>query len=562
MIICGIKLTHDGAVALIDNGKLIFCHEMEKIANNPRFTDIKDFKIIRDFLKQYNYSLKDVDKIVIDGWDHTIQTKDGDMDLFFEVAKYGSLVINHNLLEGKHFSNSAISLEYSSYMHISGHALGAYCTSPFAKKTESSFILVWDGSMCPQLFYYDVQKNNIENLKPLFLLNGHVYSAFGHRFEPFRSKHDMEDMNIAGKLMAYIALGTLKKGLLDEFWNIYKNDLKDKNAAISTQFIDKCVYYGEVNGYKSEDMMCTFHVFLEELLINTLEDKVSSLTNYTKNLCFAGGCALNIKWNSAIRSSELFNEIWVPPFPNDSGSAIGAACCEMVNSTGRNDLEWCVYLGPFIENELVSSEWNEMTLSVKELANLIHTSNEPVVLLHGRAELGPRALGNRSIISSAVSPSTKEILNLIKNREGYRPVAPICIEEDAPEIFDPGTPDPYMLYDHKLRDGWQKKIPAICHLDGTARLQTIGFADNPVIFELLTEYKKLSGLPVLCNTSANFNGRGFFPDVASAVEWGKVNFVWSEKKMFYRKTHEIFLNEKIDTQETVNLNDDKVILEF
>ena len=121
----------------------------------------------------------------------------------------------------------------------------------------------------------------------------------------------------------------------------------------------------------------------------------------------------------------------------------------------------------------------------------------------------------------------KKVLNGIKNREDYRPVAPICLEEDAKDIFEPGSRDPYMLFDHKVRPEWKERIPAICHLDGTARLQTVNEMENPVIFSLLTEYKKLSGIPLLCNTSANLNGKGFFPDIASAVQWDQVNYVWS-----------------------------------
>jgi carbamoyltransferase len=129
----------------------------------------------------------------------------------------------------------------------------------------------------------------------------------------------------------------------------------------------------------------------------------------------------------------------------------------------------------------------------------------------------------------------KKLLNMIKGREDYRPVAPICLEEDAAEVFSPGSPDPYMLYEHIVRDGWKDKVPAICHLDGTARLQTVNREENAAIHELLGHYKKLSGVPLLCNTSANFNGRGFFPDVASVMVWDKVNFIWNDDKVFFKK---------------------------
>jgi carbamoyltransferase len=157
------------------------------------------------------------------------------------------------------------------------------------------------------------------------------------------------------------------------------------------------------------------------------------------------------------------------------------------------------------------------------------------VVLDGRAELGPRALGSRSIIAPATSPKMKDRLNEVKDREPYRPVAPICLEEAAPGVFTPGTPDPYMLFDHEVRPEWRARIPAIVHLDGTARLQTVGRGDGAVR-RLLESYFEASGIPVLCNTSANLKGSGFFPDVASALAWGRVDLVWSEGTLYRRNS--------------------------
>ncbi len=122
----------------------------------------------------------------------------------------------------------------------------------------------------------------------------------------------------------------------------------------------------------------------------------------------------------------------------------------------------------------------------------------------------------------------------MKEREHYRPVAPICLEEFAPDIFSPGTPDPYMLFDHDVRAEWRERIPAVVHLDGTARLQTVPRDADPTIRSVLEAYHAISGIPVLCNTSANRKGSGFFPDVRSALEWGKVSYVWSGG-MLYQK---------------------------
>lgn len=280
---------------------------------------------------------------------------------------------------------------------------------------------------------------------------------------------------------------------------------------------------------RPEDVLASFHEFLERLLVREIALVLlrhSSLPG-ARNLCVAGGCGLNIKWNSALRATGLFDDVWVPPFPNDSGSAIGAACAAMAAQNGYVPLEWSVYSGPALQAGEVAPEWEATPCGMQELAAIL-ASNKPVIFLTGRAELGPRALGGRSILAAATSPEMKDHLNDIKRREHFRPVAPICLEDRAPEIFDPGTPDPYMLFDHQTRAEWRHKVPAIVHLDGSARLQTVPRTSQHKVAELLVEYERLTGLPLLCNTSANHHGRGFFPDAAAACQWGRVEHIWCD----------------------------------
>lgn len=542
MTICGLKLTHDGAVAVIRDGKLLFSYEMEKLRNNARYSDVRDLSVVEEILDANGLSLADVDQLVIDGWGQVETAQDvfiwkGSRDgkeLQLPLGKYGHLVINQPLLQRTELAGSDGCLTYSSYMHVAGHVAGAYCTSGFAAEGESSFVLVWDGGMTPQLFYVDREKGRVENCRPLFLLNGNIYCFFAQRFPPF-DKTKPEDIGIGGKVMAYIGLGQPRSGLLHEFNYIYRHQL-DKKRELTGQVVEQFAAVAAAQRCSPEDAMATFHLFLEELLISSLREKVARYSGYVRNICLSGGCALNIKWNQAIRYSGVFDRCWVPPFPNDSGSAIGTACCEMVVREGWRALDWNVYTGPAINPASTIDEgWVAIPYTIRQLAGLIHYTHRPVVLLDGRAELGPRALGNRSIIAPATDSGMKDLLNRMKGREGYRPVAPICLEEDAPDIFDPGLPDPYMLYDHFVREGWKTRIPAILHLDGSARLQTVAEKDNPRLYALLQEYKTLSDIPVLCNTSANFNGKGFFPDVESAMRWGRAGFVWNDGCLYVKR---------------------------
>ena len=222
--------------------------------------------------------------------------------------------------------------------------------------------------------------------------------------------------------------------------------------------------------------------------------------------------------------------MWVPSFPNDSGSALGTAAAKMVALGSAT--RWTGTSTPARSSgrahPAAGSGWTSEPCDAATLARYLHEDGLVVVALNGRAELGPRALGNRSILAAATSAPMKRHLNDIKRREEYRPVAPGCLEDRAPAVFDPGTPDPYMVFDHRVRPRWADRVPAVVHLDGTARLQTVNHAQNPVVAELLVEYERLSGIPMLCNTSANHLGKGFFPDVATAAEWDGVDAIWSD----------------------------------
>jgi carbamoyltransferase len=225
----------------------------------------------------------------------------------------------------------------------------------------------------------------------------------------------------------------------------------------------------------------------------------------------------------------------VPPFPNDSGSAIGAAALGLIAERGPVAITWNPRLGPALKpTPELPDGWRTAPCTPEELGALLHETGKPVVVLDGRAELGPRALGGRSILAAAVDREMKTVLNDVKKRESYRPVAPICLEEHAPALFSPGTPDPHMLFDHVVRPEWRDRIPAVLHLDDTARLQTVGRDDDATLRRVLVAYHERSGIPVLCNTSANLNGSGFFPDVASALAWGRVDMVWSENTLYRR----------------------------
>ncbi|MEW9553627.1 carbamoyltransferase N-terminal domain-containing protein [Nonomuraea sp. NPDC050783] len=563
MITAGVKLTQSGGIALLDEDRLVCNIEMQKIANGARYSNVDELDDLVTIMSTFGVGLGDVGRWALDGWDGAenghVSVLSGGARTEVLVAPYRetSLVPDPGL--PGHRGRILIggrSLDYDSYVHVAGHLASAYCTSPFARRGEPSMVLVWDGGCFPRLYSVDAD-GRIEPGGEAFALIGHTYAMASQYWGPFRRPNkskNVDDLSVAGKMMAYIALGTsreeIKQVFREEFFEYFDADSPRVRSYRET--IIGCGSTGEPShsyvhqfltavqqrttglGVSDEDVLASVHTFLEELLIDRVTRKIRAWKGDGPwNLCFAGGCALNIKWNSALRAHPMIKSMWVPPFPDDSGVAIGAACLAAAGGEGLRPIEWGTRLGPELEpTPDVPQGWSVSPCTPEELARMLHETGKAAVVLNGRAELGPRALGGRSIIAPAVEATMKKLLNEVKNREHYRPVAPICLEEHAPAIFDPGTPDPHMLFEHKVRPEWVDRVPAVLHLDGTARLQTVNESDDPNLHAILREYYKCSGIPVLCNTSANYHGRSFFPDVASAIEWGQLGLVWSEGLLY------------------------------
>jgi carbamoyltransferase len=558
-VICGLKVTHDGAVAVIDDDHLVFSVEAEKIDNRRRHARLSDLSDVAAQLEAHGVGVEDLTGISVDGW---VQSRDGNaaaevsledgrgvvLDLagYAVIADAGRPEDAMTRVVGSHLPLGGRSLEYASYTHATGHAMASYCTSPFAQQGRAALILVWDGGMPSTLYRFDPAARTLTSLGPVLDIAGALYPVFASHLDPFRVSAEQRRslgrlgdfaqlealLPISGKAMAYAALADPVEDAISAMEEITRELLP---IEVTRGFIwsQRVLRRLAPMGLSDAAILASFQEHLLHLLLGGLRDgPASEYAAAGEPLCLSGGCALNIKWNSAIRASGLFTDVWVPPFPNDAGSAIGTACVEMVWRTGRSALTWSVFSGPAVDQgDDPPAGWSWRPCPIEEVADVLHREGEPVVVLSGRAELGPRALGHRSIIAPAHDPRMKDRLNQIKLREAYRPVAPVCLVDRAMEVFDPGTPDPYMLFEHRVRDGWRQRVPAIVHADGSARLQTVG-PDHPVLYRLLTAYQALSGVPVLCNTSANLPGRGFFPDAISAIKWGGVRYVWCDGRLY------------------------------
>lgn len=227
----------------------------------------------------------------------------------------------------------------------------------------------------------------------------------------------------------------------------------------------------------------------------------------SKNLVLMGGVALNCVANTKIAESGLFEDVWIMPNPGDGGASIGAVAAYTAERVG--------WVHPFLGHDI------DRPFDVSRAAEAL-AAGEVVGIANGRAEFGPRALGNRSLVADPRGAGTKDKVNAIKLREPFRPFAPAVMAQHARDYFEVALPNsPYMQFVAKVRHPAQ--FPAICHEDDTARLQTVTQAENPSFYRLLEEFHKRTGCPMLLNTSLNLKGEPL------------VN-TWSDAERFAAKT--------------------------
>jgi carbamoyltransferase len=246
-----------------------------------------------------------------------------------------------------------------------------------------------------------------------------------------------------------------------------------------------------------------------------------------RSLCLAGGVALNCVMNARIRDEGPFDSVWVQPAAGDAGTALGAALWVDARERGDGQRVYQMvhaYLGPSYDDDEIASFLNWSKLPFRMLDDLpgatagLLADGRVIGWFQGRMEFGPRALGARSILASPIDPRMQERLNEIKDREDFRPVAPVVRAEDASDWFVNAGESPFMLFVHDVQAEQADRIPAVRHVDGTARIQTVRREQNPRYHDLLSAFHRLTGVPVLVNTSFNTRGEPIVCTPRDAVE--------------------------------------------
>jgi carbamoyltransferase len=243
-----------------------------------------------------------------------------------------------------------------------------------------------------------------------------------------------------------------------------------------------------------------------------------------RRLAMAGGVALNCVANSRLWESGPYDEVWVQPAAGDAGTALGAALHVAADLGDRPRPMPTAALGPgWGDHDLeawlrrAGVRYHRPADVADEVAAVL-AGNGIVGWYQGRSEFGPRALGHRSLLANPADAGNLTRLNDVKGREQFRPVAPMVKSGRAAEIFEGPIPSPYMLFVHRVRPEWRDRIPAVVHVDGTARVQTVDADDEPLVARMLDAFERRTGLPVVVNTSFNTAGRPMVDAPRDALE--------------------------------------------
>ena len=453
------ETSHDAALAVIENEKILFAGHAE------RYSKIKNDWYTNDAL-----------------WLEALKFGDPDAIVYYEKPNLKRLRL---LLHGgasdwkpRHFYDKAFKHHYS-------HAAAGYYTSPFKDAT----IVVLDA--IGEFATSSVWVGNGENIRlhkkwsyPFSF--GLFYSAFTDLIGLKANQEEYIMMGMAAygdpevyfeKVSEYFPAAfeqkyNFHKGILDWGQEITKQDRFDIAAAVQKVY---------------EDRLWDFMYIARQELDSS-------------NLVFMGGCALNSKANTMLW--DIFSDVWIMPNPGDAGSSLGSALA----LRGKH----IVWDGPYLGYDLGGEYPVEKIF--KEIMN-----NKIAAVASGKAEFGPRALGNRSILADPRDPNIRTLVNKIKQRELFRPFAPVVMEEYASEWFEMDYTSPYMQYTPRCLK--PDLIPSVVHVDGTSRVQTVNAMQHPGLYAVLEKFYKETGVPVLLNTSLNIKGQPLLNDEHDIKNW-------------------------------------------
>jgi len=525
---------HDSSAAILKDGKVIAAVEEERFSRK-KFDDDFPKQAINWCLKESGISSKNLDSVAF--YDKPVLKFERLLDNYIAVAPrglYSFLDVIPKWIHKRLWVKDEISKHLKDFNgeivfpeHHMSHAAHAFFTSPF----DEAAILTVDGvGEWTTASFGTAHDTTIKLTNDIRWPHsvGLFYSAFTYflGFKVNEGEYKLMGLSAYGKPKYY---DLIMENLVD-----VKNDgsihLNMKYFSFTYDKVMTNQKFSDLFGIpprKEDSKAEQIHYDIAASAQLVLEDILLKMVNHVHkktgmvNLCFGGGVALNGVANYRILKDGPFENLHIPPSPGDGGSAVGCAqylyYCHDKNKRMMEDnverIKNNIFVGPSHSNSEIKSflDINKIDYKFLETNSLLQTVAKLIVegnvvgWYQGKMEWGPRALGNRSIIADPRNVKMKDILNeKIKHRESFRPFAPCILEEYTSEYFDVDVSSPYMLLVAPVKK--PEKIPAVTHVDGTARLQTVSKDINLLFYNLITEFYKITGVPVLINTSMNVRG--------------------------------------------------------
>ncbi len=539
---------HDVSACLLRDGAIAFAIAKERITREKHATGF--YKEVIDYcLEAEGITLDEVDLIVRNCY--ILPVPEMEERLVYQDMP-GFLPEHERAEAAKHPLYLSRSQKVVSISHHLAHAYSAFAVSPF----DEGVVMIVDGvgsyrSDVVESYpssdaatplaresesYYKFNGPNIECLKKVWMepdrgfLSDEFYNMPGLGALYSRaSTYIFGDWNKCGELMGLAPYGRSEQ--VKHLLELDHGTLRVPHW--TTEF--KQPYLMERGGWESSPTMRHW----EDLAWRVQDDTENVLlararwlreTTGARNLCIAGGVALNCVANGRLAREAGFENVWIQPAAGDDGIAIGCAYYGylQVLKERRAFVMDHSYVGRRYPEQDIQKALRKFLVRIqikaarsedicKQTAKLL-ADQRVIGWFQGASEFGPRALGNRSLLADPRKPEMKDILNKrVKHRQAFRPFAPIVLADRAKEIFEGEEDSPFMLIAKRVRPEWRDRIPAIVHVDGTARVQTVREETNPMLYRLLREFEALTGVPVLVNTSFNVKGEPIVETPRDAV---------------------------------------------
>lgn len=502
---------HDGGASLIVDGKLLFSVEEEKLICKRHAYDTLPLESIKACLNYGNITMDDIDKVVI-GWDY---------EKLYEML--GKKFISKEEMSKALFNDEKYADKIEYLTHHQAHAYSAFIPSNYDK----ALVLIVDGQgeyMGTSVYLADRNSKNLKLLMETSVSLGYFYTGITKQIG-FKGGEEGKTMGLASygeptyveelrKLINLDENGNIncafhidkvgkdeEKASLEKWKELLSNIIPKRNGKIIEVTEDILPY---ANLAKSSQ------VILEEIMCGLIKKYVKETGVH--DVCIAGGVGLNCPTSSAVENMEEVSSVFVQPAANDGGISLGAAIKGAIDLGDDVKIEMIPYLGPEYSNKEIEKALKEKDYNYDEFDNIeeviarLLAEGKIVANYQGRLELGPRALGNRSLLASPEKYEMLVRMNELKGREVWRPLAPAVMYDKQETVFDSDIFSPHMTKNFKVLNEMKDRLQAITHVDGTARIQSVTKEYNELFYNIINEFYKLTGIPVVINTSFNVKG--------------------------------------------------------